>query len=227
MAKENRTLEIFSDNLDDELGWRRQELLILKNKIPVQKNIEQNTLLRANYAILYAHWEGFIKSISENYIDYVKLRRLNLQDLKPCFIARIIRSKGSNETRINQDIIKIEFLIDKLTSRAHFTDTTVSTKFNLSFVVFKDILKEIGLKIQDIEPIIDYKATSKNNQVNVKRIETENDSLVKIRNDVAHGKKLVEMTYDDFIGKWNIIILFMQNVKEKLYQAALKEKYKN
>jgi len=227
MSKANRTLEMFSDNLDDELGWRRQELLILKNKIPAQKNIDQTTLLRANYAMLYAHWEGFIKSIAENYIDYVKLRRLNLQDLKPCFIARIIRSKGSNETRINQDIIKIEFLIDKLTSRAHFTDTTVSTKFNLSFVVFKDILAEIGLNIQDIEPVLDYRATSKNNQVNVKKIETEIDSLVKIRNDVAHGKKLVVMTYDDFIGKWDIIILFMQNVKEKLYQAAAQEKYKN
>lgn len=227
MAKDNRTIEMFSDNLDNELGWRRQELLILKNKIPSNENIEQHALLRANYAMLYAHWEGFIKSVAESYINYVSLRKLTIVELKACFVARIIRSKGNNEKKIYQEIIKIKFILEEMNNRVHLSDAKISTKFNLNFEILEDILAEIGLDVEDIQPIIDYKATSKNNQINIKKIETEINSLVKIRNDVAHGKKLVEMTYDDFIGKWEIVILFMQNIKEKLYQAAAQEKYRN
>ncbi len=225
MAKDNRTLEMLSDNLDNELGWRRQELLVLKNKIPSKNNTEQTALLRANYAMLYAHWEGFIKSISENYLNYVSLRKLNVVELKACFIARIIRSKGNNEKRIYQEITKIEFILSQLNNRVHLSDNKVSTKSNLTFTVFEDILTELGLNVEDLEPVIDYKNES--NDINMKKIRTEIDNLVVIRNDVAHGKKLVEMTYDDFIGKWEIVILFMQNIKEKLYQAAAQEKYKN
>ena len=79
MAKDNRTLTMFSDNLDEELNWRKKELTILYNKLPKQKNLEQPALLRANYVMLYAHWEGFIKSIFQHYIDYVKLRGLTLK----------------------------------------------------------------------------------------------------------------------------------------------------
>jgi hypothetical protein len=228
MAKENRTLAMFSDNLDEELNWRKKELTTLYNKLPKQSNSEQPALLRANYVMLYAHWEGFVKAVFQHYIDYVKLRGLTLKELKPCFIARIIRSKGANEKGVYQEVSKIEFLINGLENRAYITDTTVSTKSNLRFSVFMDILAEVGLIIQNIEPIESRERNFNTNErrISTEIIETEIDKLVDIRNEVAHGKYLL-VSYESFIYAREITMTLMENVKEKLYQAAAQEKYKN
>ncbi|WP_338762968.1 MAE_28990/MAE_18760 family HEPN-like nuclease [Bernardetia sp. ABR2-2B] len=227
MAKDNRTLEMFSDNLDEELNWRRKELTILYDKLPKQKNSEQPALLRANYVMLYAHWEGFTKAIFQHYIDYVKLRKLTLKELKPCFIARIIRPKGANEKGVYQEVSKIEFLINGLENRAYITDTNVSTKSNLRFGVFVDILAEVGLTIQNIEPIERRERNFSTNErrISTEIVENEIDKLVDVRNEVAHGKYLL-VSYESFIYVREITMTLMENVKNKLYQAALQEKYK-
>lgn len=228
MAKDNRTLEMFSDNLDDEFGWRRQELNTLYSKLSKNENADQTALLRANYVMLYAHWEGFIKSIFQHYIDYVKLRKLPLKELRSCFIARIIRSKGTSEKGIYQEVSKIEFIINGLENRAYLTDITVSTKSNLKFSVFKDILAEVGLTLQYLEPIErrEKKFSTNEKRISTEIVETEINKLVDIRNEVAHGKYL-PVSYESFIYAREVTIALMENVKEKLYQAAAQEKYKN
>ena len=73
-----RTLEQLYDKLSDELTWRKKELTSLKllsesSGIATDRQI---ALLRALVALLYAHWEGFIKNASSAYIEYVSFQRL-------------------------------------------------------------------------------------------------------------------------------------------------------
>jgi len=76
MSKNNRTLEMLQNNLDQDFAWRIKELTTIKNRIPQKKEDLQDALIRAGITMLYAHWEGFIKNATEQYLNYVSLRRL-------------------------------------------------------------------------------------------------------------------------------------------------------
>src|SRR5947209_2440493 len=59
-------------------------------------------LLRALAAMLYAHWEGYVKFCAEKYFDYVTVRRLR----ERCeLITEIITSKENRFSRVNSRLI--------------------------------------------------------------------------------------------------------------------------
>ena len=91
-----------------------------------------------------------------------------------------------------------------------------------------DILAEVGLTIQNIEPIEKRERNFNTNErrISTEIVETEINKLVDIRNEVAHGKYL-PVSYESFIYAREVTMTFMENIKEKLYQAAAQEKYKN
>ena len=61
-----QTAEQLSDKLSDELSWRKKELSELKSLVEIRDISlpRHNALVRSGVVILYAHWEGFIKSAS-------------------------------------------------------------------------------------------------------------------------------------------------------------------
>jgi hypothetical protein len=60
-----RTISDIQNHLNDEFGWRIQEIDNLKKVIPRVDSIQTRSLLRAGVPILYAHWEGFVKKSSD------------------------------------------------------------------------------------------------------------------------------------------------------------------
>lgn len=222
MAKKNRTLAELNDNLDSELQWRRQELSFLKNVIPKQENIKQSSFIRANIAMLYAHWEGFMKAVSEHYINYVALRKHNLNELKPCFISRIIRSKGNSKNKTEQEIEKVEFILQELEKRAYVPETSIETKSNLNFTILENILIEIGLTFEDFEPFTTLQGRKETFSKHV--VKTEVNNLVSNRNEIAHGKYL-KVSYEEFLQTYKIILTVIETIKIKLFELAQTKKY--
>jgi hypothetical protein len=47
--------------LQQESSWRKKEIAYL-NGLVVSDTFDQTTAIRASIVILYAHWEGFVKS---------------------------------------------------------------------------------------------------------------------------------------------------------------------
>ena len=71
-----KNIEELEDRIDGELAWRKKELISIKNDIRSSENkdiSERSRLIRSGIAMLYAHWEGAIKSLAENTILYMYL----------------------------------------------------------------------------------------------------------------------------------------------------------
>jgi hypothetical protein len=84
-----RTTEQLLATLDDDLAWRRKELSSLRLMAERTKYRPRllGPILRAGIALLYAHWEGFIKTSSEAYLEFVSRQGLVNSDLADNFLA--------------------------------------------------------------------------------------------------------------------------------------------
>ena len=71
MSKGIYTKDELYNRIDDEIGWRKKELKLFKDKIPTEKSELQVAMLRSSIPIIYAHWEGFVKTACEYYWEYV------------------------------------------------------------------------------------------------------------------------------------------------------------
>lgn len=92
-----RTFDDFSNRLDSDLAWRKKELSDL-NFFLHQPNNDQTrnrVLSRCGIAILYAHWEGFVKIASQYYLEYVAMQRLRNEQLQPNLLTLSLRSSVS------------------------------------------------------------------------------------------------------------------------------------
>ena len=65
------TLEQLIDFVDADLAWRKKELSCFKKTVDKAELRHEKALLRGAIAILYAHWEGFIKNTAEAYLSFV------------------------------------------------------------------------------------------------------------------------------------------------------------
>lgn len=95
-----RTAEQLSDKLSDELAWRKKELSEVKALIEAKSISNQRhlALIRSGVVILYAHWEGFVKSASNYYLEYVSMQKLRYEQLSSNFLAVAMKVK-LNEAR--------------------------------------------------------------------------------------------------------------------------------
>jgi len=215
MSKKNRTLLALQNNLDEDLGWRIQELSLLKNTIPNTPNRAplQDALIRAGLTMLYAHWEGFVKCAAENYLNYVSLKRLRHDQLESCFVALCLKKKINemdNTNRFDRQTAAVDFMLEQLNERAYIPcEGIIQTKSNLSFFVFRDICTVIG---------IDYKKY----QLKETLIDRE---LLQFRNSIAHGKYL-SMNFNEYLNIYDKIIEMMRDIKDDILNAAATEKFK-
>lgn len=211
MSRNVLTFDQLTDKVTNEFSWRRKELTILKNKIPTSKNSYQIALIRAVVPLLYAHWEGFVKSSLSYYLTYVSNQGLKHNELKTQFIALSFQSELSDikTNSIHTKTRIIDFIFSNLNKQAKIpTKNIVNTKSNLNYEVFEDILYTLSFKDPHFE--------SKRDLVN---------DLVSERNYIAHGEhKLIDIeTFNEF---FNDTISLMSYLKTKIENSALLKEYK-
>ena len=212
MAKTNRTINELLDNLNQELSWRRRELNFIKDKISKDVSEAQKSLIRACVTMLYAHWEGFVKNVTEAYLNFVSLRRLTHKQLKPCFVAITMRKKFDlmKSNYFENQVNAIEFLLNELDRRASIPyRDIINTKSNLNFGILKDICCVIG---------IDYSKYS------LKKVFID-EKLLKNRNNIAHGNYLA-IDLDEFEDIYRTTLNLMESIRDDILVAAEKEQYK-
>jgi hypothetical protein len=175
-----RTVDEVNRALADELIWRKKELTALKFLVqaPEIKADRQAALLRAGIALLYAHWEGFVKAAGQVYLEFLQFQRLRYEELAPNFIALAARAKiqpAAQSNRIRLHIELARFFRNDLGQRSSIAyKDAISTRGNLSSRVLRDITDTLGL---------DYGPYSTKEHL-------IDESLVAARNTIAHGQYL-------------------------------------
>jgi hypothetical protein len=216
-----KTIEDLYKLLEKEYSWRIKELSIFKNLIRAEKDSNQKSLIRAGIALLYAHWEGFIKSCGDIYYSYVINQRRKLKEMNYSFMSISLRSKieelnQSNKLEIHKMVL--ETIFQKQNEIAVFSSTSPIKTSNLKYDIFNDICILIGIDIDSF--ILRYKLKYDRDL----KLTIDQD-LVAQRNKIAHGEYL-DINFDNFLDLYNLIINgVLYNFKELLMDCAQNKLY--
>lgn len=214
-----RTENDVQDTLDEALAWRRIEMhalisALISTEASSPGSPLSRALARSCAALIYAHWEGFVKESCQCYVDYVAVRRLRFGELNDGLLRTALL--GLAKRLISGDEAGTRDLLDAVRrpqeARARIPkNTMVDTKSNLRFDVFCEILKSAGLSPESF--------SMKGNFID--------KSLCDVRNSVAHGRGLfpsaadIETMHSEVIGMMESVRdMIMASVREGSYRRA-------
>lgn len=212
-----RTIEELEDRLDSALSWRRIELQTLKSQIRSSyRNSAHSPLTRAlarsGIALLYAHWEGYVKESCQAYVDYIAKRRLKVGELNDGLLKVVLdqlnrRSASGDESAM---ISLMEAVRAPGNSRARIPrDTIVDTKSNLRSTVLSEILQCIGFDPTTF--------LTKNNLID--------RTLCDGRNAIAHGRDYYPNP-DEFDTLHDEVMLMLTQIRSTIMLHAQEQKYR-
>lgn len=210
-----RTKEEFIDCVARERAWRVKELAALKNMLELSdlQHSRREALNKSSVALLYAHWEGFVKKAGGYFLEYVAMQRLKLNELQPCFISLILKSR-IDEASASKKYSVFGAIAEKLINE-HDTKVAVpykniiDTQSNLSSGVLREILLCLGLDYSFFE--------SKQKWIDAK--------LVNRRNHVAHGNDLGIDT-NDVLAMFAEVISLIDLFRTLIENSAVTAGYK-
>lgn len=202
-----RTLFDLSESLDKELSWRKHELINLKLYHDQARSHIATMLRRAGIAILYAHFEGFVKAAGKSYVEYVSRCGVRFKDLRPGFVALGLKRELFPGTESARGSVLRELVVS-LTNRADEIAelpwaSAIQTKSNLTSERLRDIVLVLELDYRPFEL----------------RAKTIIDRLVDQRNHIAHGQSL-EVDSDEFIRLHAEVMDMIEIFRTQIENAA-------
>jgi hypothetical protein len=207
-----RTLTQLQEKLDAEMSWRIKEISDFK-LVSKKQPANAHTFVRAGVALVYAHWEGFIKAASEAYLNFVDNQGHIYRDLKTCFAVFGLKGRLaslSDSRKAKPNIEALEFVLTEIDKPAKMNmSSAIDTEANLTSTVFANIAASLDISISRYE--------TKFNLID--------ESLVKRRNKVAHGEYL-DLAPADFVLLADEILQMMRGYKTDIENAASLQSYK-
>lgn len=181
----NSFANLYTKEIERDLVWREAELAILRKQLLQSAigSLQEQTLLRANVALLYAHYEGFCKFSVGIYLEALKKRKLKRSDLKWNIAAHSLKK-----------------LFLELKQMDHQNDffTRFMNEFNSSMdeVAEFENLAETSNLWPDL--LISWLERLDLNSKNVREQTNFLRDLVDSRNKIAHGQRLTISTRSAF-----------------------------
>lgn len=209
------TVEELYQQVDDDFIWRRRELSTLKALVGKyqEDQLYSKVLIRGAIALLYAHWEGFVKTSSSLYLEYVASHRLTYRQLATNFVGLTLRSKFNelNESKkMSSGNEMAHFFCTKLDDRSNIPyKNGVDTKSNLSSKVLVDIVQALGLDATPFETSLNF----------------IDANLVNSRNQVAHGEAL-DMSFNEYVALHDKVEELINSFKNQVQNAASLNKFR-
>ena len=198
-----------SEQLDQELSWRKKELTTVKYLVSNLQDHERSIFARAAVCLLYAHWEGFVVQATRTYINHVASQGIPLHELAPNLVALDLRSeiqaagksrKPTIHTRLTEELMS--GLLQPFRGSWNSTDETRS---NLNVDRLCEILCLVGVdstKYQDQQHTLDKR-------------------LLQNRNVAAHGShgEAFTMETDQYVELQDRIVSLAEQFREDIENA--------
>ena len=208
-----RTASHLQELLDDEFSWRLKELHDIRSAARAAAGAtSQKTFIRAGVALLYAHWEGFVKAGADAYVNYLSCSGLRHTDLRSCFIALALKRHihGFLSSTSSAATVKtLEVIVAELAGPARLPiRNSVDTRSNLSSVVFTDILGWLGFNEQQYST----------------KFHLIDEGLLRRRNAIAHGNYL-ELEEPAFSDLMNQVVQLLRWFKTDIENALVTQAF--
>lgn len=168
--------------------------------------------------MLYAHWEGAVKSIAEYYLIYVAGLNLKYGELKNNFLA-IAMKRSLDEFEDTKKASIHNKLIDEIYAKKEECSripckNIIKTDSNLKMDIFKEITATIGI---DNDPYM------------LKKMLVD-QRLLGNRNKIVHGERLDTLdgisNANDYIDLHETIVELINNFAQNIKEAARNEEYR-
>lgn len=204
-----RTIDELLAAIADDLVWRRKELTEIRGLIRTyQGQLKERVLIRAAIALLYAHWEGFVKKCGTHYLEYVSFQRVECDKLAVNFLAIAARAKACDYVKhgdITLGMRLADFYLNcnGKQSRVPFRNV-IDAHSNLSSSVLKDILALLGLDADKFST----------------RMQFIDSNLVNPRNHVAHGEA-IGISTRDYEELHDDVISMIESFRNEVENAAV------
>jgi MAE_28990/MAE_18760-like HEPN len=169
-------------------------------------------LLRGGITLLYAHWEGYIKTVAKSYLEFVAMQKLTYDELAINFVAVAMKTKLKEATETNKATIFTEvtrFLLTQTNNRSLIPyEDVVTTGSNLSSSVLCEISCVLG---------VDYSFYGK-------RVVIIDRQLLSRRNAIAHGEYL-SLNRDEYRNLQIQILTMMDHFRNQVENSAAQKLY--
>jgi hypothetical protein len=211
-----KTLEKLEDKIDSDFAWRKKELETIHIEMKSSSLLKKKTLIRSGVTLLYAHWEGFIRNISNYYVIYICYQKVPIKYLKSNFMIfkhyhDIAILKESKSQTVQIDFINKIYSGENEEFFVKYKDEKgkrfINTNSNLNYELFEGIIKTLGLE---------------NRYSSYKNFIDRN--LLSYRHEIAHGEFDKHAVYD-FEEIYEKIMFIMEDYKSQIVNAAAKRKF--
>lgn len=206
-----------SRTLEEDLTWREAELASLKRIAIVnsENEILLRAMLRACWALLYAHFEGFTKFCWDLVLDQVQDQNVSIQELSEEFqllaLEKSFRNLRGNSSSSSLWRFFNTVLPNEIQQKASFPpDCRLETECNLWPNVFERECAKIGI-------------TSVELQSYCLRIK----ALVSRRNDIAHGKNMTVNSVDEYSEYEHVTFLVLHDLAVQVLELIENKAYKS
>lgn len=211
-----RTVAELQEVLDASLAWRRIELSALKAEVErsAAKGASSplaRAMARSALAMLYAHWEGFVRDGLRSYVQFLSRRRLKFEELNDGLLMTVF---ASLHRRISSgDDSAAQLLLEAIrqpgVSRAQIPrNSMVNTRSNLRFEVLCEILDSVGIDPREFDT----------------KAQLIDRSLCEARNEIAHGRERFPSP-NDFSDLHDQVMSMMEAVRDRVLEAAQSKSY--
>lgn len=208
MTTKIRSLEDLEALLLEELKWRKQELSQWYQIASKARKHELNGVLRGGSALLYAHWEGYVKEAARGYLEYVDRQGLTVSQLRPELAAVALRGvlgrgEQSKQARDHTELVEMVRDLNGIRAMIPHERSTIKTNQNLRFATFVDVMHSIGCdgeRHKLFQKLIDVR-------------------LVENRHAIVHGREVV-VQLDDWVEIREKVLRILDDVRTQVSNAA-------
>lgn len=214
-------LENIFEEINQDMIWRLNELREYENILNNLNVYDEDTtlydkqikiILKSMLPMVYAHWEGFVKSSTEILFRYLNSLQLSSTKFNQVYLATAYEQdliKTPDIINFEKRVEHLNCLYDKFEQFVNF-GLKIDTESNLNSKVLKKICKRLKL-----------------DEMWIDTYNSELNRLLEYRNKIVHGENSLPFnSFNEIIPYIELLENLMLDFQSQLQDLLKQEKYK-